>query len=195
MNKKKDDLNIQTLLEEHGDYLFSFAFLKVRDTHLAEDMVQETLLAAITAQDTFSNNSTVRTWLIGILKHKLIDRFRREGDEVVISDLDNQEEGDNSEVNDLEQFFGADGSWINKPEVFNSPEAAFQQKEFWEVFQQCLSRLKPKQVEIFIAKEIHGMSNEDICKDFSLNPTNVWVLMHRARLSLHKCLKIHWIDH
>jgi len=188
MTERSDDLNVQTWLEDHGDFLFSYALLKVKDSHVAEDMVQETLLAAITAKDTFSNQSTIRTWLIGILKHKLVDRFRRESRETVISDLIDQDEGDN-----LEQFFNSNGSWINKPEIFPNPELAFQQKEFRKVFQQCLSGLKPRQVEVFLAKEIHGMSNEDICKNFSLNPTNVWVLMHRARLSLHKCLKIHWI--
>jgi len=68
-----NDSNTKTWLEEHGDYLFSYAFLKAKDTHVAEDLVQETLLAAITAKNTFSNASTIRTWLVGILKHKLID--------------------------------------------------------------------------------------------------------------------------
>ena len=184
-----NDLNIQTWLEEHGDYLFSYALLRVKDTHLAEDLVQETLLAAITAKNTFSNQSTIRTWLIGILKHKLVDQFRRQGREVGIGDLIDQDEGDN-----LDNFFRVNGRWIEKPDAFPNPESAFQQKEFWKVFQQCLTGLKPKQVEVFLAKEIHGMSNEEICKNFALSQTNVWVIMHRIRLSLIKCLKINWID-
>ncbi|WP_430232103.1 sigma factor-like helix-turn-helix DNA-binding protein [Nitrosomonas communis] len=68
-----------------------------------------------------------------------------------------------------------------------------EQKEFWNIFQQCLSGLKPKQLEVFLAKEIHGMNNEDICKDFTLSPTNVWVLLHRARLFLSNCLKTRWL--
>ena len=189
MTTENNDLNSQIWLEEHGNYLFSYALLRVKDTHLAEDLAQETLLAAITAKNTFSNQSTIRTWLIGILKHKLIDHFRRKGREVAIGDLIDQDEGDN-----LERFFKANGRWIEKPDVFPNPELAFQQKEFWKVFQQCLSGLKPKQVEVFLAKEIHGMSNEDICRDFALSQTNVWVLMHRARLSLSKCLNINWRD-
>lgn len=189
MIEGNNDLNIQTWLEKHGDYLFSYALLRIKDTHVAEDLVQETLLAAITAKDTFSNQSTIRTWLIGILKHKLVDQFRRQGREVGIGDLIDQDEGDN-----LDNFFRANGRWIEKPDAFPNPESAFQQKEFWKVFQQCLTGLKPKQVEVFLAKEIHGMSNEDICKSHSLNLTNVWVLMHRARLSLNKCLTIHWVN-
>lgn len=189
MTIKNDSLNTQTWLDVHGDYLFSYAFLRVKDTHVAEDLVQETLLAAVTARNTFSNQSTVRTWLTGILKHKLIDYFRRQGREIVIADLIDQDDGDY-----LDHFFEANGRWIDKPESFPDPESVFQQKQFWKVFQDCLSGLRPRQAEVFLAKEIHGMSNEEICKHFSLNPTNVWVLMHRARLSLHKCLKIHWID-
>ncbi len=176
-------------LNEHGDYLFRYALSRTKDTHLAEDIVQETLLAAMSSKNIFSNQSTVRTWLVGILKHKLIDHFRRQGREVAISDLVDQDNGD-----DLSTFFSTNGKWIDKPNAFPDPESAFQNKEFWKVFQQCLSALKPKQAEVFLAKEIYGMSNEEICKDLTLSSTNVWVLMHRARLSLSKCLKSNWID-
>lgn len=189
MTTKNNDLNAQTWLEEHGDYLFSYALLGVKNTHVAEDLVQETLLAAITAKNTFSNQSTIRTWLIGIMKHKLVDYFRSQGRELIMVDLVDQDNEDS-----LDSFFRTNGRWIEKPDTFPNPELAFQQKEFWKIFQQCLSGLKPKQVEVFLAKEIHGMSNEDICKDFALSPTNVWVIMHRARLSLNRCLKINWID-
>lgn len=190
MITRNDGLNTQTLLDEHGDYLFSYAYLKLKDTHIAEDLVQETLLAAVAARNTFSSRSTVRTWLTGILKHKLIDHLSRQGREIVITDLvDDQDEEDS-----LERFYKVNGRWIDKPEIFPDPESVFQQKQFWKVFQDCLSGLKPRQAEVFLAKEIHGMSNEEICKSFSLNPTNVWILMHRARLSLHECLKIHWLN-
>ncbi len=176
----------ETWLEKHGDYLFSFAFLKVKDTHRAEDLVQETLLAAITAEKTFSNKSSIRTWLTGILKHKIIDHFRRQDKEMSISELIDQDDTDN-----LEQFFDTSGHWLNKPAAFISPESATQQTEFLEIFMQCMTNLKPRQAEVFLAKEIHGMSNQEICKDLMLNPTNVWILMHRARLTLSNCLKSH----
>lgn len=181
-----NDSHVEIWLEDYGDYLFSYALLKVKDTHLAEDFVQETLLAAITAEKNFSHRSSVRTWLTSILKHKIIDHFRRQGREIAIGDLVNQDETDH-----LDLFFKSNGGWIEKPEAFLTPESALQQKEFWEIFQHCLSGLKPQQAEIFLAKEIHGMSNSEICKDFSITPTNAWVLTHRARLSLSSCLKKH----
>tara|TARA_R110002073_G_scaffold321961_4_gene498321 strand:- start:1305 stop:1874 length:570 start_codon:yes stop_codon:yes gene_type:complete len=189
MTADNKDLRIQTWLEEHGNYLFSYALLSVKDTHLAEDMVQETLLAAMTAKNTFANQSSVRTWLTGILKHKLIDNFRRRKREVVMGDLVDQ-----SKADQLEDFFRINGSWIDRPTAFPNPDSALQQKAFWKIFQQCSSRLKPQQAAVFLAKEIHGMSTEEICKEFTLNPTNVWILMHRARLSLSHCLKNNWID-
>lgn len=184
-----DDLNTQTWLNEHGDYLYSYAFLKIKDKHVSEDLVQETFLAAIVAKNNFANQSTIRTWLTGILKHKMVDYFRRQGRVVAIGDLVDQDDEDN-----LDYFFKTNGSWIEKPDTFPSPESLFQQKEFWKIFQKCLSGLKPRQAEIFLAKEIHETSSEDICKHYSITPTNVWVIMHRARLSLIKCLKIHWKD-
>ncbi|GJL73819.1 MAG: putative RNA polymerase sigma factor [Nitrosomonas sp.] len=189
MTPKNNDLNTQTWLEEYGDYLFCYAMLKVKDNHLSEDLVQETFLAAIMAANSFSSQSSIRTWLTGILKHKISDHFRRQKREVMIDDLVDQTEKDGLDI-----FFKANGGWINKPDAFPNPEAALQQHEFWKIFQQCLARLKPKQAEVFLAKEIYGMSNADICKDFTLSSTNVWVLMHRARLSLINCLKINWKD-
>ena len=184
-----DDLNVQTWLDKYGDYLYSYAFLKVKDRHIAEDMVQETLFAAIAAKNTFSGQSTIRTWLTGILKHKIIDHFRRQSRVTAIGDLVDQDDEDN-----LDYFFRNSGSWIEKPEPFPDPESKFQQKQFWKIFQQCLAGLKPRQAEVFIAKEIHGMNNEEICKQLTITPTNAWVLIHRARLSLIKCLKAHWIE-
>lgn len=183
-----DEPNPDTWLQEHGNYLYSYALLSVKDKHVAEDLVQETLLAALTAKDSFAYQSTIRTWLTGILKHKLIDYYRKQGRMVTFDDLVDEED------NFLDSFFKTNSRWIDQPDVFPNPESAFQQKEFWKVFQKCLSGLKPRQAEVFLAKEIHGMSNDEICKCFSLTPTNGWVLLHRARLSLIKCLKINWKD-
>lgn len=185
----KPSLDVKMWLEEYGNYLFNYAFLRIKNKHQAEDLVQETLLAAITAKNTFSKQSSIKTWLTGILKHKIIDTYRRQRRETAIGDLINQDEESN-----LDYFFKANGSWVDKPDTFINPESAFQQEEFYDVFQQCLSGLKPRQAEVFLAKEVDGMSNGEICKEFTINPTNVWVLMHRARLSLSQCMKTHWTD-
>jgi RNA polymerase sigma-70 factor (ECF subfamily) len=188
MKTPNDELNPDTWLNEHGSYLYSYALLRVKNKHIAEDLVQETLVAALAAKSSFTFQSTIRTWLIGILKHKLIDYYRRQKSMVAFDDIVNEEESL------LNNFFGENSSWIDIPDAFTNPESAFQKKEFWKVFQKCLSGLKPRQAEVFFAKEIYGMSNDEICKCFSITPTNGWVLLHRARLSLIKCLKTNGID-
>ncbi|MCB1986247.1 MAG: sigma-70 family RNA polymerase sigma factor [Burkholderiales bacterium] len=188
MKTPNDKLDPHTWLNEHGSYLYSYALLKVKNKHTAEDLVQETLLAALAAKSSFSYQSTIRTWLVGILKHKLVDHYRKQRRMIAFEDLTNEED------NFLDNYFTANSRWIDKPEVFQNPESAFQQQEFWKVLQECLSGLNSRQAEIFLAKEIYGMSNDEICKCFSLTPTNGWVILHRARLALIKCLKKNWTD-
>ena len=63
-------------VEAHGDYLFNFAIGQLRDASVAEDLVQDTFLAAFKARDRFSGQSSERTWLVGILRHKICDHLR-----------------------------------------------------------------------------------------------------------------------
>ncbi|WP_430232104.1 sigma factor [Nitrosomonas communis] len=102
---KNNNLNGQNWLEEYGDYLFNYVLLRVKDSYIAEDLVQETLLAAMSAQSTFLYQSSVRTWLTGILKHKLSDYFRAQGREIAIGDLVDQEDEDI-----LDSFFNDNGA-------------------------------------------------------------------------------------
>lgn len=177
-----------TWLEEHGDYLFRFALLKLKNTALAEDMVQETLISAMTAKGGFSADASIRTWLTSILKNKMVDHWRRQGREISATDMmDGADEDGN-----VDDFFDKAGRWADMPNVYQNPDAALENKQFWVVFEHCISRLKPQQAEVFLAKEVHGMENEEISESYSLSPSNVWVLMHRARVALGKCLEIHW---
>lgn len=187
--EKGNALNSNTWLEEHGDYLFHFALQKLKDTALAEDMVQDTLISAITAKDNFQPTASVRTWLTSILKNKMVDYWRRQGREISATDL--MDDADNGNVDD---FFDKAGRWTDMPNVYPNPDSALESKQFWGVFEVCMSKLKPQQAEVFLAKELHGMDNEEISDNYSLSPNNVWVLMHRARLALGKCLEIHWAN-
>lgn len=177
-------------LEKHGDYLFRFAMLKLKDTALAEDIVQDTLVSAMAAKDRFLPKASVRTWLTTIMKNKIVDHWRRQGREIAVTDL----MGDADEDNSVDDFFNQAGRWADMPNVYPDPDAALESKQFWGVFEHCLSRLKPQQAEVFLAREVHGMENQEISEGYSLSPGNVWVLMHRARVALGKCLEIHWIS-
>lgn len=176
-------------LEDHADYLFSYAMLRLKDVALAEDMVQDTLLSALAAQDSFQPDASVRTWLTTILRHKIIDYWRRQGREVAVSDLVAHDEDDDG----IDDFFDKGGRWVEMPSAFPDPESAAENKQFWRVFEECLSRLKPQQAGVFLDREVHGMSNEEVSKTHNVSISNAWVLLHRARVSLGKCLELKWI--
>lgn len=189
MINKSSGLRFERHIEDHGDYLFGYAMLKLKNIALAEDLVQETFLSAIAAQEGFTAEASVRTWLTTILKHKMIDHWRRQGREIAACDLI----GDVEDGDSIDDFFDKAGRWFEMPNAYPNPDAALESKEFWNIFKQCLSRLKPQQAEVFLAKEVHGMSNEEIRESFTLSESNVWVLMHRARVALGKCLDLNWV--
>ncbi len=182
--------DINTWVNEHGDYLFRFALARLRDTHQAEDVVQETFLAAVKS-NSYAGQSSVRTWLTGILKHKIIDVQRKRYKEPVLSDLSaNQEEDIN-----IEDFFDSSGHWVDKPDSWDHPEEALTQKQFLDTLHNCITRLPKKLSNIYMLRDIHETDNEEICKDLDITPTNAWVMLYRARMSLRKCLEINWVNH
>jgi RNA polymerase sigma-70 factor, ECF subfamily len=175
-------------LNEHGDYLYRFALARLRDPHQAEDAVQETLLAAIKS-DSFAGQSSVRTWLTGILKHKIIDLQRKRLRESPLSDVIDLDAQDTS----MDDFFDQQGHWVDKPQLLEMPDNALEQKQFLGILSKCLERLPAKLSGIFMMRDVQEMDNEIICKELEITATNAWVMLYRARMSLRKCLEMHWI--
>jgi len=178
-------------VQEYGDMLFGFATLRVRDRVIAQDLVQETFLAAIKARDSFGGRSTERAWLFGILRNKLTDYYRLQGREVSLADLESvlpEEQGAFASSG-----FTKDG-WLHGvgPKAWETPEEVLSSKEFQEVLKRCLSRLPDKVAQAFVLREIDGVSSDEICKDLGVSPNNVWVMLHRARMGLRRCLEVHW---
>jgi len=180
--------NVNDWLTEHGDYLYRFALARLRDPHQAEDAVQETMLAAIKS-DSFAGDSSARTWLTGILKHKVIDLQRKQIREQPISDLVDLESSDTS----MDDFFDASGHWLEKPQTLEIPENALQQKQFLSILNSCLDKLPTKLAAIFMMRDVHEIENDNICKELNISTTNAWVMLYRARMGLRKCLEIHWL--
>ena len=178
-------------MQEHGDALFGFAVLRVRDHAAAQDLLQETFLAAIKAKESFAGRSNERAWLFGILRNKLVDFYRLQHRELPFADL----EGPLPEEQNAFAPSGAgkDG-WMKglAPKAWETPEEILVTKEFQEVLQGCLSRLPLKVAQAFVMREIDGVSSEEICKDLGVSPNNVWVMLHRARMGLRRCLEVHW---
>jgi RNA polymerase sigma-70 factor (ECF subfamily) len=184
-------LNPERWVEEHGDALFGFTALRVRDRAIAQDLVQETFLAALKARQGFAGRSTERAWLFGILRNKLADYYRRQGREVSLA------EGE-STFPEEQGAFGSSGAgkdgWVrtHAPKAWETPEESLVSKEFQEVLRGCLSRLPEKVARVFSMREMDGVSSEEICKDLMVSPNNLWVMLHRARMGLRRCLEVHW---
>lgn len=168
-------------VDEHGDALYRFALLRVRDPDLAADLVQDTFLSGIKAFPGFRGGSTIRTWLTGILKHKIIDHYRRNKLVVVASDV-------GPEGTDLEHAQSLAPAWKE------SPETLVENREFWEVFTQCLDGLPEAHRRAFSLREFDGLAGEEIRKVLDVTPSNLWVMLHRARTKLRRCLEINWFD-
>lgn len=180
-------------LTEHGDYLYRYALLQLRDESAAEDAVQETLLAALGAWERFSGQSTVKTWLTGILKHKILDIFRKRSKEPQFTAFSDDAENELGRME--EAIFDASGHWIHPPSSWGNPESNLNRQRFWQIFVNCLAQLAPAHAQVFQMRELDGQSTETICKELEITSTNCWVMLYRARLGLQQCLDQRWGDH
>jgi len=178
-----------TWVEEHGDALFRFAMLRVKDPNIAEDLVQETFLSALKGIDRFKGGSSLRTWLVGILKHKIIDSFRRNKPEILAGDIAGMENESEEEL--LERV----GQPSHKLTMWReTPDNLLSDKEFWGVFSGCLDGLPEAHRRAFALRELDGYKGDEICKILDITSTNLWVMLHRARGRLRECLDAKWFS-
>ncbi len=174
-------------LVELRTYLLKFARLQLRNDAWAEDAVSETVLAALAKPQSFSQRSQLKTWLVGILKHKIIDALRLHGREVSSSPSDD-DEGDLLDA----LSFKPDGHFVQAPTDWGNPEQELGSRQFFEVLEACADKLPATQGRLFLMREWLELSSEEICKELALTPTNLYVQLHRARLRLRECLELNW---
>lgn len=167
--------------------LMRFALAQLRNPAWAEDAVSETLLAALEKPQAYGGQSQLKTWLVGILKHKLIDQLRRHAREASLT-------GEDDEADLDELLFRADGEWREAPRDWGDPEHALRERQFFEVLELCVQHLPPTQGRVFMMREWLELEADEICKQLAISPTNLWVLLHRARLRLRECLQRDWFD-
>jgi RNA polymerase sigma-70 factor (ECF subfamily) len=173
----------------HGDYLYGYAMRRLRDADLVEELVQETFLAALQSRQKFAGQSSERTWLIGILKHKIVDRFRKSSREVPLDDAELL-------ANEHDSMFRQTGEWVGHwtsdaaPKDWgHDPRAAMEKKEFWNTLDRCLGELPPRLAQVFILREVEELSTEEICQTLNISANNLWVMLHRARTQLRQSLE------
>jgi RNA polymerase sigma-70 factor (ECF subfamily) len=175
-------------IDAHRRYLLRIARLQLRDGDLAEDVVQETLVAALSARQSFSGRSSVRTWLTGILKHKIIDAIRQKSRRpIAAASFD-----DETDLETFDPMFTDAGAWEAPPADWGDPENALSRQEFMEVLGQCLERLPPATARVFMMREILELESDEICKELTITANNLWVILYRARMSLRQCLEQNW---
>jgi RNA polymerase sigma-70 factor, ECF subfamily len=173
-------------LADHGDALYRFALQRLRNPETAEDLVQETLLAALAAKAGFAGRSAERTWLIGILKHKLVDQIRKSLRQGPLPEL---------QAEDDLGLFDNRGRWKVRVSRWNcDPHEALENAEFRAVLVSCLSKLPPRIAQVFWLHEAESVSSKELCKELEISPTNVWTMLHRARLRLQRCLSLNWFE-
>lgn len=177
-------------VDEHGDCLYRYALTRVRKEEIAEDLVQETLLVAVRTHEKFGGRSTERSWLVGILKNKICDHFRKLGRETNFTDLEffSDEHSDR---------FDGENYWIHergpsdwKPEG----EEAMKRAEFWQALQSCLGKMPERVAQVFMLREMDDLPSKEVCETLQISEANLWVMLHRARMALRQCLEMNFFD-
>jgi len=183
--RPENSLNADQWLDRHGDTLFGYALSRLRDSEAAEEVVQETFVAAWGARDQYSGRGSEGAWLLGICKRKVIDHVRRRNRPDTAA-------GDDSGGDLSASLFDSKGNWRVDPRIAKGrPEAALEREEFWEAFRSCLDGLPARQSAVFTLREFDEMSSAEICNELGISSSNLWVLLHRARLFLTRCMKAH----
>jgi RNA polymerase sigma-70 factor (TIGR02943 family) len=183
-------MNFQIQVASHRPYLMRFARLQLRNDAWAEDAVSETLLAALSKPQAFAGQSQLKTWLVGILKHKVVDLLRSNLREVNFSDMGGSDD-DNADPLDAIGF-KADGHFSEQPAQWGNPDQSLSQKQFFTVLDACLELLPAVQGRLFLMREWLELDADEVCKTLNITSTNLYVQLHRARLRLRACLELNW---
>jgi RNA polymerase sigma-70 factor (TIGR02943 family) len=181
------DPDFSSQVESLRPQLLRFARSQLRNDAWAEDAVSDTVLAALEKPSAFAGLSQLKTWLVGVLKHKVVDQLRRHTREATVLTQDDGEDLD-------EQLFKPDGHWREMPADWGNPHAQLDQRQFFEVLQACCDHLPTVQGRVFMMREWLELDTEEICKELQITPTTLWVLLHRARLRLRQCLQQRWFE-
>lgn len=170
--------------------LLSFARLHLRNNALAEDAVQEAMMAAIEKDASFAGRSGYETWVFGILKYKILDVMRFQKRQGRLQPLD-----DESDEDAIDRQFQDNGRWQDqaRPESWGNPDKVFENEHFWQVFDACMITLPDNTARVFSLRELMGLSTEEICRELDIKENNCWVILHRARLRLRACLQSGWL--
>lgn len=188
-NDSNPELDAARWLDDHGDVLFRYAIRRTGSREISEDLVQETFVAAIRAKDTFEGRANIQTWLVGILRRKIIDYIRRQTVERKAKGI-----REDAEV-ESKSFFSKKGHWRKVVKSWPSdPQKSLEDDEMRQILNECCRKLSPTHSQAFQLREIDQLSSEEVCKLLDISSSNLGVRLHRARLLLRECLEKNWIN-
>jgi RNA polymerase sigma-70 factor (TIGR02943 family) len=183
------DTALNTALGELRPTLLKIARLQLRNDTWAEDVVSETLIAALEGAQDFAGTSQLKTWVVGILKHKIIDQFRRSSREVSV-----EAAVEAAEVESYDELFHASGHFASPVPAWGNPETALGETQFLQILQACVDKLPSSLGRVFMLREWLEQDTDEICKELGITPTNCFVMLYRARMRLRECLQLNWFE-
>lgn len=189
-NQKEDvdALEPEQWVDLYGDLMYRYALSRVSDTETAQDLVQEALVAAIQSFKRFKGQSSIKTWLVAILKRKIVDHYRRLGTRQPTADFDTMPDYIDRQFDDRGHWRVRPNDWIVNPGV------VYEQKEFLDVLFRCLAKIPDRLAEIFMLREFEGLETKAICAQLDISESNSWVMLYRARMHLRSCMEENWLS-
>ena len=192
VTNSQNTLNPAKWVDLYADYLYNYAYYRVNNGELAEDLVQDTFLSALKAQDSYKGEAAEKTWLVSILKNKIIDYYKKASTKNE-SPLKLQ----TYDAPSLDYFFNKEknGHWQqnSKPKEWEAADESYDSKEFYKILESCLGELPEKWKGVFTMSLLDDSDSKIVCKEFNLSSSNFWVIMHRAKLQIRACLEKNWL--
>lgn len=187
--KKQHKLNDPSVwVDLYGDYLYTYALRRIQDISVAQDLVQDTFMAALKSMKNFKGKSSEKTWFTSILRNKIIDHIRKKYKQPI---LETDQTGDI----DTNSYFHSNGKWKDSPKDWASnPEKLLEQKSFLEILKKCVGDIPQKLAHALTLRELEGVTTKEICKVLDISSTNCWTMLHRARLLVRKCVEANWLE-
>ena len=180
-----NQLNPNQWVERYSDYLFNYTISRVRDRETAQDLVQDTFFAGLKSAENFKGEASERTWLVSILKRKIIDYYRKI----------NSKKGQAEVKINFSSDSDSEGSWLEErvADPFDrTAEDTIENTELGVAIHNCIGKLPAKQAQVFRMKTLLGYETEAICNELDITPSNLWVIIHRARTAIASCLEKNW---
>lgn len=179
----------------YSDYLYNYACFRVNNKEEARDLVQDTFLSALRAKDSYKGMSSEKTWLVSILKNKIIDYYRKNAGSSIQQSIEGKQV-----ASDYDDYFSAEGKsqghWLDKAapgRAYTSAQENMETREFYDILNKCLDLLPVKWAAIFKLKNMEDVETDIICKELNITPSNYWIMMHRAKLQLRRCMEVGWL--